>query len=225
VDRALPGRGPRLRAGHGPGGPLRAARGCRARVHRGAPAPAAAPARGADPPRRARLLGRGGRRCPRHDARVGLERAPARPQSGRRAASGAEPAGHAPDARRRGAARDRAPLCGRLGAGRRRCGCGDADRRRDDRHAAISTWYSGRDAVAGFLRGWPLSGEPRWRLLAVGANGQPAFGHYLWDGATSRFRPHSINLLTLRSGRISDLTAFLTPEAFSRFGLPDRTEM
>ena len=85
----------------------------------------------------------------------------------------------------------------------------------------ISTWYSGRDAVAGFLRGWPLGGEPRWRLVPAGANGQPAFGHYLWDGATNRFMPHSINLLTLRGGRISDITAFLTPEAFSRFGLPD----
>ena len=85
----------------------------------------------------------------------------------------------------------------------------------------IPTWYSGRDAVAGFLRGWPLEGEPRWRLVPAGANGQPAFGHYLWDGATNRFMPHSINLLTLRGGRISDITAFLTPEAFSRFGLPD----
>ena len=39
------------------GGPLRAARGHRARLHRRAPAPARQPARGADPPRRARLLG------------------------------------------------------------------------------------------------------------------------------------------------------------------------
>jgi RNA polymerase sigma-70 factor, ECF subfamily len=86
----------------------------------------------------------------------------------------------------------------------------------------ISTWYRGRDAVARFLRGWPLAGEPRWRVLPAGANGQPGFGHYLRDDAANRFTPHSINLLTLRGGRISDITAFLTPEAFSRFGLPDR---
>jgi RNA polymerase sigma-70 factor (ECF subfamily) len=85
----------------------------------------------------------------------------------------------------------------------------------------ISTWYNGRDAVAAFLRGWPLSGEARWRLLPAGANGQPALGHYMWDNATNRFMPHSVNLLTVRGGRISDITAFLTPEAFSRFGLPD----
>jgi RNA polymerase sigma-70 factor (ECF subfamily) len=86
----------------------------------------------------------------------------------------------------------------------------------------IATWYSGRGAVAGFLRGWPLSGGPRWRLLPAGANGQPAFGHYIWDDGANRFTPHSINLLTLRGGRISDITAFLTPEAFARFGLPDQ---
>jgi RNA polymerase sigma-70 factor (ECF subfamily) len=89
----------------------------------------------------------------------------------------------------------------------------------------ISTWYSGRDSVAGFLRGFPLGGEPRWRVLPAGANGQAAFGHYLWDDAASRFRPHSINLLTLRRGRISEITAFLTPAAFGRFGLPDELEM
>ena len=41
-----------------PRGPLRAARGGRAGVHRRPPAPAGDPARGADPPRRARLLGK-----------------------------------------------------------------------------------------------------------------------------------------------------------------------
>jgi RNA polymerase sigma-70 factor, ECF subfamily len=85
----------------------------------------------------------------------------------------------------------------------------------------IATWYSGRDAVAGFLRGRPLSGEARWRLLPAAANGQPAFGHYIRDAATDRFTPHGVNVLTLRGRRIGDITAFLMPEAFSRFGLPD----
>ena len=85
----------------------------------------------------------------------------------------------------------------------------------------IATWYRGRDAVAGFLRGWPLAGGTRWRLHPAGANGQPAFGHYLWDDAKRRFVPHGINVLSLRGGRISEITAFLTPEAFPRFGLPD----
>ena len=64
----------------------------------------------------------------------------------------------------------------------------------------------GRDALA------PASGR---------ANGQPAFGAYLWDDASTRFVPHGINVLTLRGARIKAITAFLTPEAFRRFGLPD----
>jgi len=86
----------------------------------------------------------------------------------------------------------------------------------------VATWFRGRDAVAAFLRGWPLSGGPRWRALPVGASGQPAFGHYIWDNAKGRFMPHGINVLTLRGARICEITAFLTPAAFARFGLPDR---
>ena len=83
----------------------------------------------------------------------------------------------------------------------------------------MATWYRGRDAVAWFLRGWPLAAGSRWRLLPVGANGQLAFGHYIWNEATGRYLPHGINVLTLRP-RVSEITAFLTPDAFGRFGLP-----
>jgi RNA polymerase sigma-70 factor, ECF subfamily len=86
----------------------------------------------------------------------------------------------------------------------------------------MATWYRGRDAVAWFLGGWPLAPGTRWRLFPVGANGQVAFGHYLQDEASGRFVPHGINALALRGSHISEITAFLTPEAFRRFGLPDR---
>src|SRR5436305_1427043 len=29
----------------------------------------------------------------------------------------------------------------------------------------LPSWYSGREAIADFLRGWPLSAEKRWRLV------------------------------------------------------------
>jgi RNA polymerase sigma-70 factor, ECF subfamily len=86
----------------------------------------------------------------------------------------------------------------------------------------IPTWYRGRDAVAGFLRDWPLAGARRWRVLPAGASGQPAFAHYILDYATGGFTPHGINVLTLRGARIGEITAFLAPGAFSRFGLPAR---
>ena len=79
LDRALPGRdaGPRGRLRRARG-PLRAARERRARLRRGAPAPARQPARRPDPARGARLLGPGGGRVARHDHRLGEQRPAAR---------------------------------------------------------------------------------------------------------------------------------------------------
>jgi RNA polymerase sigma-70 factor (ECF subfamily) len=84
----------------------------------------------------------------------------------------------------------------------------------------MPSWYDGREAVAEFLRSWPLAGDARWRLVPTRANGQLAFGHYVWDPDTERFLPHGINVLTLRGDRIAGITAFLEPEAVERFGLP-----
>src|SRR6059036_398359 len=38
----------------------------------------------------------------------------------------------------------------------------------------LRTWFSGRDGIAVFLAGWPLSGEWRWRPIQVRASGQVA---------------------------------------------------
>jgi RNA polymerase sigma-70 factor (ECF subfamily) len=84
----------------------------------------------------------------------------------------------------------------------------------------MPTWYRGREAVAGFLQRLPLAPDMRWRVTPVRANGQLAFGFYLWDEETSSFAAHDVIVLTLDGALISDLTAFLTPEAFDRFGLP-----
>ena len=56
--------------------------------------------------------------------------------------------------------------------------------------------------------------------MPVGANGQLAFGHYIWNDAAGRHLPHGINVLTLRGARVSEMTAVLAPDAFGRFGLP-----
>jgi RNA polymerase sigma-70 factor (ECF subfamily) len=85
----------------------------------------------------------------------------------------------------------------------------------------IPTWFAGRDAVAAFLRRRPLAGGRRWRLVPVRASGQVAFGHYRWDGEKGSFVAHGVNVLTLDGARIAEITAFLTPEVFGRFALPD----
>jgi RNA polymerase sigma-70 factor, ECF subfamily len=83
-------------------------------------------------------------------------------------------------------------------------------------------WYRGRDAVANFLRGWPLSVRKRWRLLPTGANGQPAIAGYLWDKHAGAFAPETIIVLTLRAASIEEITAFRSPKLFPRFGLPEQ---
>ena len=135
LDRAVPGHRPRGRPGR-PGRPLRAAREHRAGVHRRAPAPARLTARGADPPRGARLLRQGGRRGDGDERPERQQRAPARPRVDRGARPRPEPAGDAQNARRRRDRRDRQDLRRRVGAQRRRGRRRAADRGRRDRDAA-----------------------------------------------------------------------------------------
>jgi RNA polymerase sigma-70 factor (ECF subfamily) len=85
----------------------------------------------------------------------------------------------------------------------------------------IPSWYSGRDAVAAFLAERVLRGQRRWRLLPVRANGAPAFGQYIWDAQKERLVPHGITVLSFRGEEIEEINAFLTPEAFAGFGLPE----
>jgi RNA polymerase sigma-70 factor, ECF subfamily len=84
----------------------------------------------------------------------------------------------------------------------------------------LPTWYRGRDQVASFLRGGPLAGTTRWRLIPASANGQLTFGLYAWDDTTQTFTPRAIDVLTLRGTQIQQITAFLTPAAFPNFDLP-----
>lgn len=84
----------------------------------------------------------------------------------------------------------------------------------------LPTWYTGREEVAVFLSGWPHGGAKRWRLLPARANGQLAFGGYVWEEDKQTFVAHEINVLTLRGAQIEEITAFLTPDSFQHFGLP-----
>jgi RNA polymerase sigma-70 factor, ECF subfamily len=86
-------------------------------------------------------------------------------------------------------------------------------------------WYRGRTAVGAFLAALPLSGRWRWHRLPVRANGQLSFGAYLIDAA-GRGHAHKIEVLAVdANARIVDITAFHTPEAFTRFGLPIEVDL
>src|SRR5437764_12202426 len=85
----------------------------------------------------------------------------------------------------------------------------------------LPSWYSGRDQIAAFLRGNALAEIKRWRLMPASANGQPALAGYLWDAQTEAFMPYCLYVFTLRGDRIAEITAFVTPETFQHFGLPE----
>jgi RNA polymerase sigma-70 factor (ECF subfamily) len=84
-----------------------------------------------------------------------------------------------------------------------------------------ATWVGGRAAIAEFLRAGPMREGNRWRLVRARANGQLAFGHYGWHEERGAFVAHAIDVLTLDGDRIAEITAFMNPEAFAGFGLPD----
>lgn len=81
----------------------------------------------------------------------------------------------------------------------------------------LPEWYQGRDAIRRFLLDGPL--KDRWRFLATGANGQIAFGTYMWDDERAVYVPGGLDLLTLRGARIVEVVAFLRAD-FPTYGLP-----
>ena len=80
----------------------------------------------------------------------------------------------------------------------------------------LASWYAGREAIAGWAAGWPLSGAWRWRTVTTQANGQLALGFYAWNEEESTYRPFALNVLTLRGEQVSDVTAFIARSAEPR---------
>ena len=82
----------------------------------------------------------------------------------------------------------------------------------------LPAWYRGKDEIRAFLLRGPL--RSRWRFLPTTANGQLAFGTYMWDDAGA-YVPGGLDVLTLLDGRVAEIVAFLTAD-LTRFGLPPR---
>jgi RNA polymerase sigma-70 factor (TIGR02960 family) len=80
----------------------------------------------------------------------------------------------------------------------------------------LPEWYAGRAAIRAFLTAGPLA--HRWRFVSTRANGQLAFGTYLWsDGA---WRWGGLDVLTLRGGEVAEVVSFLDGRYAEMFGLP-----
>ena len=78
-------------------------------------------------------------------------------------------------------------------------------------------WFRGIETVSAFLTDYPLN--ERWRHIPTRANGQLAVGCYMWDGG--RYAAAVLDVLTLRGEKVVDVTAFLAPWVFRRFGEAD----
>lgn len=83
----------------------------------------------------------------------------------------------------------------------------------------LPQWYRGKDEIRAFLLSGPL--RSRWRFQPTTANGQLAFGTYLWDHAAGAYVPGGLDVLTLLDGYVAEIVAFLTAD-LTRFGLPAR---
>jgi RNA polymerase sigma-70 factor, ECF subfamily len=82
----------------------------------------------------------------------------------------------------------------------------------------LVTWFSGREAVLGYVASNLRPTAVRIRLVPVAANGQPAFAAYLRD-AGGAYRAHAIIVLTLTGALITRIVIFLEPALFRLFGL------
>jgi RNA polymerase sigma-70 factor (TIGR02960 family) len=80
--------------------------------------------------------------------------------------------------------------------------------------------YQGRAVAAHFLKTIAFRGTRQYRLIHTRANGQPAYGVYLYDAYTPIARAHGLIVITIAGGGISALTRFLDNGVLRYFGLP-----
>jgi RNA polymerase sigma-70 factor (TIGR02960 family) len=84
--------------------------------------------------------------------------------------------------------------------------------------APLPAWFFGREEVGRFFAERVFATP--WRLLPIHANGQLAFACYQGQADSDRFPLGAINVLSLRAGRIVEITGFVDPDVHRHFGLP-----
>jgi RNA polymerase sigma-70 factor, ECF subfamily len=85
------------------------------------------------------------------------------------------------------------------------------------------TWFIGRDPVVDFSAQVFDPASPwyhgTWRCVPIGANRQPAVGHYVRRPGEPGFAAQLIEVLKVENGQITELTGF-GPHLFPAFALP-----
>ena len=82
----------------------------------------------------------------------------------------------------------------------------------------LPAWFAGRADIGRFLTERMFA--TAWRLVPTGANGQLALACYQDADGRGRFTLGAINVLTLRGGRIAELSGFIDPALHRHFELP-----
>jgi RNA polymerase sigma-70 factor (ECF subfamily) len=82
----------------------------------------------------------------------------------------------------------------------------------------LPAWFRGRADVGRFFAERVFA--TTWRLVPLRANGQLAFACYSGAPDAERLHLGAVNVLSLREGRITEITGFLDPAVHPYFGLP-----
>ena len=83
-----------------------------------------------------------------------------------------------------------------------------------------ATWWRGRDTIVRMAQAAVESCAQEFRVAHTRANGQPALAYYHLVDESGRFSASALDVLTFEGSLIKEVTAFVTPEVFPRFGLP-----
>ncbi len=83
-----------------------------------------------------------------------------------------------------------------------------------------SSWWRGRDTIAGMAKDAAEFCAVSL-ALPVSANGQVAVASFHLDSETGRYVATAIDVITFDGELIADITAFVRPDIFARFGLPE----
>ena len=91
----------------------------------------------------------------------------------------------------------------------------------------IPVWYRGPADIRWLISRTIFAGAPtrRWHLLPTRASNRLAFGLYKLDETSGRYKAYGIQVLTLDSDRIADITTCINASLAPRFGLPDDTAL
>jgi RNA polymerase sigma-70 factor, ECF subfamily len=80
-------------------------------------------------------------------------------------------------------------------------------------------WWQGGETIAGFSK-TAARVCPSTSKMATRANGQPAVASYGLDPDSGRYTASAIDVFTFEGDAIKEITAFVNPAMFARFGLP-----